>query len=119
MRTYINELNVPLNLHPIYTTNVFIPDYLRESFSRIRLMSHNLKIEKGRWSRTSRERRVCQCNNSHVQTEAHVLIHCPLTYNIRLRYPMLDFINITCLLGEVTHIYQLCNYIHEVLKVYK
>ena len=83
-----------MDVHPIYTSNTFIPDYQRQSFSRIRLMSHNLKIETGRWSRIPRERRVCRCDNSQLQTEAHVLIDCTLTHNIRHRHPALNFTNI-------------------------
>ena len=48
MNSYVNILNTSLNVHPVYTTNIFIPDYHRESFTRLRLMSHNLKIETGR-----------------------------------------------------------------------
>ena len=31
--TYKNELNISMNVHPVYRTNIFIPDYLRVSFS--------------------------------------------------------------------------------------
>ena len=116
--TYRNELNVSLDVHPVYRTNIFIPDHERMSFSRIRLISHNLKIETGRWSRIPRERRVCQCDNTQLQTEAHVLISCALTHNIRLRYPILDFTNINTLLSEASHIRPLCTYVYEILRVY-
>ena len=118
MYTYVNTLNATMKVHPIYTTNMFIPDYQRESFSRLRLMSHNLKIETGRWSRIPPERRVCRCDNIQPQTEAHVLIDCNLTQNIRLSYLALDFININSLLNESTHIALLCKYIHEILNYY-
>ena len=101
-----------------YFICTFIPDYHRESFSRIRLMSHNLKIETGRWSRIPRERRMCHCDNNHLQTEAHVLIDCVLTLNIRLRYPMLNFTDINNLLTEVTYLSQLCKYSHEILEFF-
>ena len=116
--TYKNELNLAMTLHPVYTINIFIPDSFRESFSRVRLMSHNLKVETGRWSRIPRELRVCQCNNSDIQSERHVLIECDLTQDIRLRYPMLNFRDINNLFGEKTHIYLLCKYTHEVLKYF-
>ena len=118
MATYLNILNVTMDVHPIYTSDMFIPDYQRVSFSRIRLMSHNLKIETGRWSRIPRERRVCQCDNTQVQTEAHILIDCNLTDSIRLRYPMLNFSNVSRLLSEAEHIGMLCKYIHETLNMY-
>ena len=117
-KTYAEELNVNMSLHPIYTTNAFIPDFLRESFSRLRLMSHKLRIETGRWSRTPRDARVCRCNNTSIQSEGHAVIECVLTSDIRSRYPMLDFTNINSLLEENTHLYSLCKYIHEVLKFY-
>ena len=116
---YINQLNRSMSLHPVYTTSLFIPDYQRESFSRIRLMSHNLKIETGRWSRIPRERRVCQCDNSHLQTEAHVLIDCTLTNHIRIQYPTLNFTNIENLLSEVAPANLLCKYVHEILEFYR
>ena len=107
-----------MDIHPIYTANTFIPDFPRQSFSRVRLMSHNLKIETGRWSRIPRERRVCQCDNSQLQTEAHVLIDCALTHNIRIKYPTLNFTNINSLFNEVTHINLLCKFVHEILAFY-
>ena len=116
--TYMSELNITLNSHPIYSTNKYIPDYLRESFTRIRLMSHNLKIETGRWSRIPHGARVCRCNNAHVQTESHVLINCNLTQNLRTKYPMLNFQDINSLFGESTHMLSLCKYVHEVLNFY-
>ena len=115
---YKDKLNMSMSLHPVYITNTFIPDHLRESFSRVRLMSHNLKIETGRWSRIPRELRVCQCNNTNVQSETHVLIDCELVHSIRLRYPMLNFRDINSLFNESTHIYLLCKYVHEVLKYF-
>ena len=118
MNTYVNTLNTTMDVHPIYTTNIYVPDYLRESFTRLRLMSHNLKIETGRWSRIPPERRVCSCDNIQPQTETHVLIECTLTQNIRLRYSILDFTNINSLLNEATHISMLCKYVHEVLNHY-
>ena len=82
-------------------------------------MSHNLKIETGRWSRIPREARVCRCDNADIQTEIHVLINCNLTHNIRIRYPMLNFQDTSSLFGEATHILSLCKYVHEVLNFYK
>ena len=35
-----------------------------------------LPIETGRWTRIERERRLCPCRQ--IQTELHVLVHCPL-----------------------------------------
>ena len=117
--TYVSKLNTPLTIHPIYLTSAYIPDYQREAFSRIRLMSHRLKIETGRWSRIPHERRVCQCNDSHPQTEEHVLMDCHLSETIRNQYPLLDFTSIHTLLSEATHMNSLCKYVHEILCFYK
>ena len=117
-QTYKNELNLSLNVHPIYKSSIFIPDYQRQSFSRVRLISHNLKIETGRWSRIPRERRVCPCDGTQLQTETHALTSCPLTHNIRVSYPMLDFSDLNRLFSEDSHIRQLCSYVHEALCVY-
>lgn len=117
-QTYKNELNLSLNVHPIYKSSIFIPDYQRQSFSRVRLISHNLKIETGRWSRIPRERRVCPCDGTQLQTETHALTSCPLTQNIRVSYPMLDFSDLNRLFSEDSHIRQLCSYVHEALCVY-
>ena len=74
MTTYKSDLNPTLTVHKVYTTQAYIPDYQRESFTRLRLMSHSLRIETGRWSRTPAQDRVCVCDGNHVQTERHVLV---------------------------------------------
>ena len=64
-------------------------------------MSHNLKVETGRWSRTPKELRVCSCTSDTIQTEEHVLLHCPLSDQCRQRYPALNFSSMSELLeGE-------------------
>ena len=44
-------------------------------FSRLRLSSHNMPIETGRWSRTSREERICTTCNS-LGDERHFIYDC-------------------------------------------
>ena len=95
-----------------------IPDYKREAFTRMRVMSHSLRIETGRWSRTPSEQRVCQCDENSVQTERHVLIQCRLSEASRARYPMLCFDNIKVLLNETVFLYELCAYVHEVTDIF-
>ena len=60
-----------------------VPEFQRITYTRLRLMSHRLKVETGRWTRpvTPRERRLCSCNA--IQTEEHVLLECPLTAHMR------------------------------------
>jgi len=59
----------------------YIPEIYRISFTRLRLSSHRLRIETGRWSRLPRENRLCPCGA--VQDERHVLENCPLTQQLR------------------------------------
>ena len=78
--TYIS-LNPTLEVHPFYTDcDRTVPDYLRISFTRFRISSHMLRVETGRWSRTPRDERLCQCGMG-VQNEPHVFV-CPLVSNI-------------------------------------
>ena len=108
LSTYVTELNDSLSVHPVYLTKKFIPDYQRESFSRLRLMSHRLKIETGRWSRIPTELRVCQCDNTHVQSERHVLIDCVMSERCRHKYPMLNFTSTNALINESNFLCELC-----------
>ena len=78
-KEYYN-LNPKLQENPIYR-NPNIPEYNIISFSRIILGSHRLKIETGRWSRISRENRLCQCNEG-IQSEEYVLLKCKLTEHL-------------------------------------
>ena len=112
--TYRTELNPDLSNHYIYTKSMYIPDYKRISFTRLRLMSHNLKVETGRWSRIARERRVCSCDHSSIQDEKHVLLVCSLSAHLRQRYTMLSF---DCLnnLWKNEDTSNVCIYIHNVL----
>ena len=116
--TYINDLNPDMTVHPVYTCKEFIPDYKRMAFTRLRLMSHNLRIETGRWSRIPRDHRVCLCNNTSVQNEHHVLLDCPLTIHCREKYISLNYENVSDLLKENVETYELCNFIFDVLNIY-
>ena len=106
--TYREVLNPDLEFHDIYKRSVYIPDYLRVAFSRLRLMSHNLKIETGRWSRLPRESRLCICDRNVIQDENHVLIECPLSQNFRDEFSQLDFTSFNSLLKEKNHLLDLC-----------
>ena len=92
--------------------------YTSSTVQLVRLMSHCLKIETGRWSLIPRVVRVCQCNDTAIQSENHVLIECSLTQNLRLRYPDLNYRDLSSLLGESIHLLPMCKYIHEVLEFY-
>ena len=66
------HLNPGHLVHHLYTQSQhYIPDSLRISFTRLRLSSHRLRIELGRWSNTPRDARLCNCGS--VQDEEHIL----------------------------------------------
>ena len=82
-------LNPELSVHDVYTKKVNVNDIYRTSFTRLRLSSHNLAIETGRWNRRGRgrlpiEERLCPCGE--VQTELHAVESCPVTLHIRTSY---------------------------------
>ena len=95
---FYRDINQYMSLSFIYTSMSTVPEYHRIAFTRLRLMSHRLRIETGRWTRpkTPIERRLCRCGM--IQTEEHALLHCPLTAHLRS-----DFIN------EFSDIYSLFN----------
>ena len=78
--TYVT-MNPTLEVPSVYR-NRFIPEYKRVKYSKLRLSSHDLRIETGRWCRIPRERRLCKCLTD-VQTEEHALLFCVKTEFIR------------------------------------
>ena len=60
---------------------------LRREFSRFRLSSHQLAIEKGRYNNTPREQRKCTCCNQNViENEYHFLLVCQAYRQLRIKY---------------------------------
>ena len=84
LRTYC-LVNPDLSVHPIYTSDEIVDDDYRIAFTRLRLSSHRLRIETGRWARIPQERRICHCGRA-VQTEQHVLCDCTLVAHIRTAF---------------------------------
>ena len=76
-------INPSCDVHSVYLSKdaMFIPEAYRMSFSRLRLSSHRLRIETGRWSRIPRDRRLCPCG--WIQDEERVLIHYTMTQHLR------------------------------------
>lgn len=69
--TYVS-LNPELSVHNLYIQQrTYIPDSLRIGFTRVRLSSHRLRVETGRWSRIPRCERLCPCG--YLQDEGHLL----------------------------------------------
>ena len=116
---YRNMLNAELSVHQLYNTAAYVPDFIRVAFTRLRLMSHSLKVETGRWSRIPREERRCdRCDAGAVQDEEHVLIVCSNAQHIRLRYPRLDFSSMDALMdgGDPR---KLAEFVHVILEHFK
>ena len=86
-KTY-REKNRDLSKCVIYSNQHPLPEYQRIVVSCLRLSSHRLKIETGRWARLPRENRLHVCSCGQIQTEQHVLLQCRLTQNLREDYPM-------------------------------
>ena len=76
-------LNPTLSTHILYTKTDYTPDSLRITFTRLRLSSHKLRIEVGRWSKTPRHERLCVCGS--LQDEKHILT-CPENERILRKY---------------------------------
>ena len=77
-------MNPELNISPVLDPKCdnFIPEMNRISVNRLRLGSHHLKIETGRWARIPRDERLCVCGGD-IQSESHVLIDCPRSEHLR------------------------------------
>lgn len=62
-------------------------DYMRKEMSRLRLSSHSLLIETGRYNNVVRNLRLCKCCNLNVvESEFHFMLCCPLYRNLRQKY---------------------------------
>ena len=60
-----------------------IPCIYRTCISKIRLSSHNLAIEMGRYSGISRNNRTCKFCNIDIEDEFHFILKCPLYKGFR------------------------------------
>ena len=69
-----------------YIDTVKITKY-RFALSRLRLSSHNLAIETGRYTGIPRHERICtSCNMNVVENEFHFLLACPHYIDLRRKY---------------------------------
>ena len=92
---------------------VSIPDLDRVCTTRLRLSSHSLAIETGRWSRIPRDKRLCSCGA--VQTEEHVICFCPISQHVRFQseFVAVQFTNIVKFFdcADVDLVYRICSLI--------
>ena len=79
------SINPGLKVHPVYLSHEYIDERARITFSRLRLSSHNLKVETGRWSRIAHDERLCGCDGG-VEDKSHVLLACPKTEAVRMKF---------------------------------
>ena len=66
-----------------------LPNKLRVALSRLRLYSHQLRIETGRYSqnRDYRAQRICTfCNKSGIEDGYHFVLVCPVYSILRQKY---------------------------------
>ena len=113
-RITYKQLNPNLESPTLYRNqSLYIPEHYRIAYTRMRLSSHHLKIETGRWSRIPRERRLCQCGS--VQDEVHVILHCPLLQTIREGFPTINFNSVNDVMTNDSES-ELCKFIFTVTK---
>ena len=79
-------INSEMEVHKVYAEKQVINEVHRLCFTQFRISGHSLACETGRWNRRSRgrlllEERLCSCGQ--IQTEKHVIQHCPMTQGIR------------------------------------
>ena len=112
------SINPNLSVHPIYLEKISpVKEHYRVATTRLRLSSHYLRIETGRWSRVPREQRMCNCGED-IQTECHAMLTCPLTNDLRLLYPHLIFASIPELMAT-KDIHKLTEFCFNVVQKYK
>ncbi len=111
-------MNPELSLCSIYESTSQIPEYTRIACTRMRLSSHYLKIETGRWARLAIEDRLCLCGK--VQNEEHVMLECPLTADIRQMCHVNQYQSVGEVLNlnnsQMHHVSLLC---HNIFKLFK
>lgn len=119
-RVEYRKLNPTLSVHPMYSREIVVSEHARIYMSRIRLSSHRLKVETGRWARIPRDQRLCECGQ--IQNEFHVLVKCPLNKQIRKEYPRCEtVISLADLFDSVTpvDIGNLASYCAKIISKYE
>ena len=67
-------------------------DFIRIALTRLRLGSHHLNIERGRWHNIEYiDRKCCMCND--IEDEFHFVLICPRFHEIRKKYLPYDLYN--------------------------
>ena len=93
-----SSMQLYANLKTIYERSSFISvlenKYQRNIIAKIRLSSHELKIETGRHNKTERKNRICDlCSLNDIEDEFHFTLICPIYKDLRLKYIPRFYIN--------------------------
>jgi hypothetical protein len=113
------EINPDLTVSPIYSPTCEVPEHARVATTRLRLSSHRLRVETGRWSRIPREERKCDCGQ--VQSEEHVLLFCPRSAALRSNFPVVSQVgSITQFFSGInqTNVKEICVFCDSTLKLF-
>ena len=86
-----NSVNPLYKVHDSYISSNKLSEVERVSWTRLRINGHSLAMEEGRWNRRGRgrlprEERLCSCGQ--IQTERHVIEHCPRTFTLRQQFQL-------------------------------
>ena len=102
----------------------FLPGKLRVALTRLRLSSHQLHIETGRYAqnRIERAQRYCiLCDGKDIEDEFHFVLICPIFKSLRTKYikpfyhrrpSVMKFIQLMCLENE-NIVRNTSKYLHE------
>ena len=110
-RTSYLAMNRELTLHEAYRQQ--IREQHRIALTRLRLSSHHLSYERGRWSRIPQESRMCECGE--VSSDHHVLLRCAITENARQSCAQLDYSTLHSLMNSEPS--ELAEYCHQIFQV--
>ena len=97
LQSWYSDINNSRRLHyySIYKHSFFLENYLnsikikkyRVALTKFRLSSHDLEIERGRYTNISTEERICrQCTMNVIETEYHFLLVCPKFLHLRKQF---------------------------------
>ena len=86
-----NKLSVYNNIKSCYEKAAYISILrvrkFRHCYAQFRTGVHNLEIEKGRYTNTPRNERLCKvCSLNQVEDELHFVLVCPAYSDLRLQY---------------------------------
>ena len=63
-----------------------IPELNNKCITKIRLSSHKLAIEQGRYNKANRNRRTCKLCINEIEDEMHFILSCPSYVNLRKQF---------------------------------